>query len=186
MKKLICMVLFLLVGAAFVFGVGQYETVGAMKDMPRSVQAQSQFGVGIAADWKEFDKSGDIRFLQVQTTAPASPAGSGSILNGSHGERIIEIQAASSIKGKEVEWKLTNKGSNPVWVLAGGLSGKSFNLRINGGASSIFKLDMDGSGYTYLVVDSEGSGKNQLDVSAKIGDTDAKTARGKSMVIIWF
>jgi len=40
--------------------------------------------------------------------------------------------------------------------------------------------------YTYIVVDNEGGGKTSLDIKAKCGEIDARTTRGKSMLIIWF
>jgi len=184
MKKLFILVLFLIAAAVLIGAEGMYETVGAMKELPASVRSQAQYGVDLPANWKDFDKSGDLRFLQLQTTAPASPSGRGAMLDGSMGERIIEVQAAPKIKGKEVEWKLENKGPNPVWVVAGGMSGAGLNIRINAGASSNFKVDMDGSGYSYLVVD--GGGKTELGISANVGDTSAKTSRGKSMKVLWF
>jgi peptidoglycan hydrolase-like protein with peptidoglycan-binding domain len=186
MKRLAFLVLFL-IGAAFLTtGTGQYETVGAMKDLPKFDRDQSRWGVATPADWKEFDQSGEVKFLQVQTTAPASAAGHGSVLDGSLGERIVEIQAEPNAKGPDVEWILTNKGPSPVWVVAGGLSGAGFNQQIPAGDSRTFTLPMDGSGYTYLVVDNDSGGKTELDLSAKINDIEAKTTRGSSMVIIWF
>jgi hypothetical protein len=167
MKKLAFLVLFLIGAAVFITGVGQYETVGAMKDLPQFDKDQSRWGVPTPADWKEFDQSGDVKFLQVQTTAPASAAGHGAVLDGSLGERIVEIQAEPNARGPEVDWSLTNKGPNPVWVVAGGLAGAGFKLQIAAGDSQTFTLPMDGSGYTYLVVDNDGGGKTELGLSAK-------------------
>jgi peptidoglycan hydrolase-like protein with peptidoglycan-binding domain len=186
MKKLAFLVLFLIGAAVLITGVGQYETVGVMKDLPQSVKDQSRWGVPTPADWKAFDQSGDVKFLQVQTTAPASAAGHGSVLDGSLGERIVEIQAEPNARGPEVEWSLANKGPNTVWVVAGGMSGAGFNLQIPAGDSKTVTLPMDGSGYTYLVVDNDSGGKTELDLSAKIDGVEAKTTRGASMVIIWF
>ena len=186
MKKLAFLVVFLIGAAALVIGVGQYETVGAMKDLPQAVRSQSRWGVQTPADWKQFDQSGDVKFLQVQTTAPASVGGHGSVLDGSLGERIVEIQSEPNARGPQVEWSLANKGPNPVWVVAGGPSGAGFNLRIAAGDSKKFTFPVDGSGYTYLVVDNEGGGKTELSLSAKISNIEAKTARGNPMQIIWF
>jgi hypothetical protein len=187
MKKLAFLVVFLIGTAALVLGEGQYETVGAMKSLPQFVRAQSRWGVQTPANWKQFDKSGDVKFLQVQTTAPASAAGHGSVLDGSLGERIVEIQAEPNARGPQVvEWSLANKGPNPVWVVAGGLSGAGLNGRVSAGDTSTFTLHIDGSGYSYIVVDNEGGGKTQLSVTAKIGNVEAKTTRGSSMLIIWF
>jgi hypothetical protein len=186
MKKLFILVLFLIAAAVLIGAEGMYETVGAMNELPASVRSQARFGKEMPDNWKDFDRSGDLQFLQLQATAPASPAGRGAALDGSMGERIVEVQAAPKIKGKEVEWKLENKGPNPVWVVAGGMSGAGLNIRINAGASSIFKVDMDASGYSYLVIDNDGGGKTELGITATVGDTSAKTSRGKSMKVLWF
>ncbi len=183
MKKLSFLMLFLFVAAAAATAAGQYE---AVRVLPQSVKAQSRWGVQMPADWKEFDKSGDVKFLQVQTTAPASPAGHGSVLDGSHGERILEVDAEPNVRGTEVEWTLANKGPNPVWVVAGGMMVSKLNVKINAGGSATLKMPVDARGYSYIVVDNEGGKKTQLSVAAKIGDAGAKTSRGKSMVIIWF
>ena len=183
MKKLSLLILFLFVAAVMLSGAGQYE---AVRGLPASVKAQSRWGVELPTNWKEFDKSGDVRFLQLQTTAPASPDGRGSVLDGSHGERILEVDAAPHVAGIEVEWTLANKGPNPVWVVAGGMIVSELNIKINAGASSTVKTPVDALGYSYLVLDSEGSKRTELGIKAKIGDTSAKTSRGKSMVIVWF
>ena len=183
MKKLSFLILFLFVAATMLSAAGQYD---AVRNLPDSVSAQSQWGVELPADWKEFDKSGDVRFLQLQTTAPASPARTGSVLDGSRGELIIEVDAAPHVTGSEVEWTLANKGPNPVWIVAGGMIVSELNIKINAGASKTMKMPVDSLGYSYLVVDNEGGKKTQLDIKAKIGDTSAKTSRGSSMVIIWF
>jgi hypothetical protein len=183
MKKLTFLILFLIVATALVTAEGQYE---AVKGLPQDVKAQSRWGAEIPADWKQFDESGDVKFFQVEHTAPASPAGHGSVLDGSLGERIVEVQAEPNIRGREVEWKLANKGPKPIWVVAGGMNVSKLNLKIEAGASSTFKMPVDSRGYAYLVVDNEGGGKTELTINAKIGDTGAKTARGKSMSITWF
>jgi hypothetical protein len=127
-----------------------------------------------------------VKFLQVEDTAAASPSGSGAVLDGSIGERIVEIQAEANINASDVEWSLENKGPNDIWIVAAGMDGAGFNNRVAAGASSSFKIDMDGSRYTYIVVDCHGGEKTQLSVKAKMAGTDAKTTRGKSMLVIWF
>ena len=186
MKKLAILVVFLVVSAAIVLAVGQYETVGAMKSLPMGVQAQARWGLETSPGWEEFDNSGEVKFLQVESTAAASAAGSGVILDGSIGESIVEIQTVKQIRATGVDWTLENKGPNDVWVVAAGLSGAGFNRKIASGASSSFTMNMDGGGYNYVVVDCEGGGQTQLSVKAKISGTDAKTVRGKSMLVIWF
>jgi hypothetical protein len=185
MKKLAVLVVFLMGAVVLATAVGQYETVGIMKSLPASVQSQARWGMETSPGWDEFDKSGDAKFLQVETTASASPSGS-SVLDGSIGERIIEIQAESNINAAVAEWSLENKGPNDVWVVAAGLQGADFNRKIASGASTSFSMEMDGSRYTYIVVDNQGGGETQLSVKAKLAGTDAKTTRGKSMLVIWF
>lgn len=186
MKKLAFLVVVLIVSAVLAGAVGQYETVGVMKSLPAAVRTQARWGMETSPGWEEFDSSGDVKFLQVENTAAASSAGSGAVLDGSIGERIIEIQAIPTIRANVVDWSLANKGPNDVWVVAAGMDGAGVNNRIAAGASSSFKMDLDGSGYTYIVVDCEGGGETQLSINAKMAGTDAKTARGKSMLVIWF
>ena len=186
MKKLAVLVVFLVGAVVLVTAVGQYETVGAMKGLPPGVQAQARWGMESPASWKEFDNSGDVKFLQVQDTAAASPAGRGSALDGSIGERIVEIQAEANIRAAVAEWSLENKGPNDVWVVSAGMHGAGFNRRIASGASASFSMDLDGSRYTYIVVDCDGGDKTQLCIKAKLAGSDAKTTRGKSMLVIWF
>lgn len=185
MKKLAVLVVFLVFSAALLSAVGQYETVGMMKDLPAGVQSQARWGMETPASWAEFDKSGDVKFLQVQSTVAASPTG-GSVLDGSIGELIVEIQAEPNISASVAEWSLENKGPSDVWVVAAGMQGAGFNRKIASGASTDFSMELDGSRYTYIVVDNQGGGKTQLSVKAKLAGTDAKTTRGKSMLVIWF
>jgi hypothetical protein len=186
MKKLTVPAILLVATAALVTAVGQYETVGAMKSMPSGVQVQARWGMETPTGWKEFDNSGDVKFLQVEDTASASPAGRGAVLDGSIGERIVEIRAEPNITAAVVEWSLQNKGPSDVWVVAAGMDGAGFNRRIAAGASSTFKLDLDGSRYSYIVVDCQDGDKTELSMKANMAGTDAKTARGKSMAVIWF
>jgi len=185
MKKLAVLVVFLVGTVVLVTAVGQYETVGVMKSMPAGVQSQARWGMEPSPGWEEFDNSGDVKFLQVEDTAAASPSGS-SVLDGSIGERIVEIQAEPNISAAVAEWSLENKGPSDVWVVAAGMQGAGFNRKIASGASANFSIELDGSRYTYIVVDNQAGGKTQLSVKAKLAGTDAKTARGKSMLVIWF
>jgi hypothetical protein len=186
MKKLAILVVFLVVLTVLASAEGQFETVGTMKGLPSSVQTQARWGMETSPGWEEFDNSGDVKFLQVENTAAASPAGRGAVLDGSIGERIVEIQTAPTVGASSVEWSLENKGPNDVWVVAAGMDGAGFNRRVAAGASSGITMDMDGSGYTFIVVDCEGGGETQLSLKAKAAGADAKTVRGKSMLVIWF
>jgi len=154
--------------------------------LPEFDALQSRKGKPIPESWKKFDKSGKVKFLQVQTTAPASPAGQGSRLDGSYGERLIEIQASPDVAGNEVVWSLKNEGKSTVWVVAGGKTGASLPLSIAGGTTATLKTMLDSDRYTYIIVDNEGGKKLTLAVKAKIGDISAKTTRGKYMKILWF
>jgi hypothetical protein len=185
MKKLAVLVVFLMGAVVLVTAVGQYETVGMMKSLPATVRTQARWGMEPSPGWEEFDQSGDVKFLQVETTASASPSGS-SVLDGSIGERIIEIQAEANINAAAAEWNLQNKGPNDVWVVAAGMQGSGFNRKIASGASASFSTELDGSRYTYIVVDNQGGGVTQLSIKAKLAGTDAKTVRGKSMLVMWF
>jgi hypothetical protein len=111
--------------------------------MPKSVKQQSRKTVVESETWDKFDKSGEVKFLQVQTTAVHSGVGQGSKLDGSNGERLIEIKVDPGIQDTAIEWNLNNKGKSMVWVV--------------------------------------GAGKSEIKLPILI-----KTARGKSMRIIWF
>jgi len=158
----------------------------AQAALPKFVASQSRKGKPAPANWKKFDKSGQVKYLQVQTTASASPAGQGSKLDGSRGERLIEIQAASGAAGNEVVWSLKNEGKSTVWVVASGKTGTTMPLSISSGTTATLKTMLDADRYTYIVVDNEGGKKLTLAVKAKLDDVDAKTTRGKYMKILWF
>ena len=154
--------------------------------LPKSVSSQSRKDVVESETWKEFDKSGDVKFLQVQTTAPKSNAGKGSVLDGSYGERLIEVKAGSSVNDTVVVWTLANKGPSTIWIVAGLDIDTDLPVSVEAESEVSVKTMMDEDRYTYIVVDNEGGGKTELGISAKCGETDAKTTRGKSMKILWF
>lgn len=153
---------------------------------PESVKNQSRKNAVEPDAWKEFDKSGQVKFLQVQTTAPASKRGSGPKLDGSGGEQLIEIMVSPSIGKRAVEWTLKNNGKSTVWVLAAGGFMAELPISISAGSTTTLESVVGWDRYTYIVVDNEGGNKASLDIQAKCGKAAAKTARGKSMVIIWF
>ncbi|GEM_PF-1661052 len=154
--------------------------------LPDFVASQSKKGKPVPESWKKFDKSGKVKFLQVQTTAPGSPAGQGSKLDGSIGERLVEIQVDPSITSKEVVWSLKNSGKSTVWVVAAGNPQGSLPLAIDPGQTVTLKTALDKDNYTFVVVDNEGGKKTTLELKAKCGGVDAKTTRGKSMKVVWF
>lgn len=153
---------------------------------PESVKNQSRKDAVESDAWKEFDKSGEVKFLQVQNTASASERGSGVKLDGSIGERLVEIVVSPSIGKKAVEWTLENKGKSTIWVVAAGGFMDDLPISISAGSTTTLESVVGWDRYTYIVVDNEGGKKASLDIKAKCGETAAKTARGKSMFIIWF
>ncbi|MBW1697512.1 MAG: hypothetical protein JRH18_05170 [Deltaproteobacteria bacterium] len=155
-------------------------------DLPESVQKQSRKLAIETKEWKKFDRSGKVKFLQVQTTSAASHSNSGSKLDGSSGERIIEIKVDPALKENIVNWSFKNKGPTAVWVVAAGSSESALPIRIEKGTTENLKTTLDEDRYTYIVVDNEGGKKTTLEIKAKCGETAAKTTRGKSMKIIWF
>ncbi len=154
--------------------------------LPKFVLSQSKKNWVPPASWKKFDKSGKVKFLQVQTTAPASPAGSGSKLDGSIGERLVEIKVDPSVGSKVVKWNLKNSGKSTVWVVAAGGMVGSLPVAIAPGKTVSITTNLDKDNYTYIVVDNEGGKKTTLGISAKCGEVKAKTTRGKSMKVVWF
>ncbi len=152
--------------------------------LPESVQSQSRKDAVETKVWEKFDKSGPIKFLQVQHTAAASDAGTASQLDGSFGERLIEINVDSSIEGDTAVWTLENKGPGTVWVVANS-DGLKETIEVKKGDPVNLETKVV-DGYCYLVVDSDGRDKTTLSIKAKVGETDAKTTRGKSMKILWF
>lgn len=151
------------------------------EELPEYVQKQSRKGAQEHKAWQKFDKSGQVKFLQVQHTAPASEAGKASTLDGSFGERLVEIQVDPALDCERMTWMVKNQGPSEVWVLVG--------------PAEPVKLDVDGEttfetevvdNYCYIVVDNEGGQETTLDISAAAGENQAKTTRGKSMRIVWF
>ena len=154
-------------------------------DLPESVQSQSRKDAEETEVWKKFDKSGSVRFLQVQHTAAASEAGTASTLDGSFGERLIEVKVDDSIEGEEIVWMLENKGPGGVWVIAENTGTLEAAIEIPPKASIELETKLK-DGYGYIVVDSDGKDETTLSLKGKVGETDAKTVRGKSMSILWF
>ncbi|MQY76779.1 MAG: hypothetical protein GH155_04035 [Spirochaeta sp.] len=176
MKKLLYVLVLVVVGMAMLGCAG----------LPKTVQSQSRKGVVESEAWKKFDKSGDVKFLQVQTTVPKSDEGTGVLLDGSLGELLVEVQVQPGVEGTESVWSLKNKGPSTVWIVAAGGSESAFPISIDKDQAVELTTMLDKDRYTYLVVDNEGGGKTQLDLAAKCGGTDAKTTRGKNMTVIWF
>jgi hypothetical protein len=181
MKKLI----YLLLVAMIVMSVMNVISQAHAEGLPESVQSQSRRDAKETEVWKKFDKSGPVKFLQVEHTAAASEKGMASKLDGSYGERLIEIKVEPSIEDKIVAWSLENKGPGTVWVIAhsDGMMDEAMEIQVDASVSLETKLV---DGYCYIVVDSDGKDETTLSIKAKCGETDAKTVRGKSMNILWF
>ncbi len=153
---------------------------------PKEVINQSRKDAVEPEIWKGFDKSGEVKFLQVQSTAPASAPGRGTKLDGSLGERLVEIKVDPSIEEAAVEWTLKNKGKSTIFVVAAGGLRARFPVGIPGGTSTTLKAKLSRDHYTYIVFDNEKGMGATLDIKAMCGDTEAKTTDDKSMLIIWF
>jgi hypothetical protein len=176
MKKVLNIVVLVLLAAAVISCAG----------LPRFVQDQIRKDVEEPEGWKEQDSSGPIKFLQVQTTAPASDKGTGMLLDGSFGERLIEIQTVPATPGVEVIWNLKNKGDSDIYVVAAKDFPMDLPITVPGGDEIEVLAVFDDEGYTYLVFDNEGGGGITLEVRAAVGEESANTTRGKYMKILWF
>ncbi|RKX89160.1 MAG: hypothetical protein DRP70_04600 [Spirochaetes bacterium] len=176
MKKVLSIV-FLVMLAAAVMGCAS---------LPEFVQDQSRKDVDESEGWDEQDSSGPVKFLQVQTTAPASDEGTGMVLDGSFGERLLEILTVPAKPGTDVVWNLKNKGDSDIYVVAAKNSSMELPVTVPGGEEVEVSDIFDDEGYTYLVFDNEGGGGITLEVRAAVGEESAKTTRGKYMKILWF
>ncbi len=77
--------------------------------LPESVSSQSRKDFEPTEEWAKFDKSGEVKYLQVQGTAAASEKGTGMALDGSIGEKLIEIKTDPMQADAVVEWSVKNK-----------------------------------------------------------------------------
>lgn len=155
-------------------------------ELPESVMKQVRKDMKQSEEWQKFDQSGTVKFLQMEDTAAASAEGTGALLDGSLGERLIEIKVLPEVSGQFVEWTLKNAGPSPVWVVATSKSNSEVPIIIQAGEEMNFATDVV-EGYCYIVVDNEGGQKTILTVNAKCGDIEAKTTNGgKNMSMTWF
>ena len=152
--------------------------------LPDRVSAQSRKDFVPTEEWKSFDNSGELKFLQVQTTAKASDGGTGRSLDGSIGEMLLEIKTDPVLAGTEIVWKLKNKGDKPLYVVAVSPDGAELPFTAPAGETTEYKAMLDAEGYGYIVVDSGAAG--EVEVTASAGGKEAKTTRGKSMKVLWF
>ena len=184
MKKVIYFLLIAVVALGLI-SCAEQTKVAKKGALPESVMMQSRKDVKETEAWKKFDKSGPVKFLQVEHTAPASEEGTGETLDGSYGERIIEVKIAPEIKEKQVVWTLKNAGPSIVWILAANQSNSAMPIVLEP-ENSIELATEAVKGYTYLVVDNEGGKETTLSLKATCGETSAKTTRGKDMKVVWF
>ena len=63
--------------------------IAGCSSMPDTVASQTRKDFEPTEEWLKFDKSGEVKFLQVQATAAASEKGTGEIFDGSIGEKLI-------------------------------------------------------------------------------------------------
>ena len=154
--------------------------------LPESVSSQSRKDFEPTEEWVKFDKSGEVKFLQVQGTAPASEKGTGMALDGSIGEKLIEIKTDPVQADAMAEWSVNNKNENPVYIVYTSCEKLEVPFKINGKKTTEFKTMLGEDGYGYIVVDSENGGEVEVEFKAKVGGKDAKTTKGSSMKVLWF
>lgn len=153
--------------------------------LPEFVQQQSRKDAKEPEVWKKFDKSGAVKFLQLETTAAASAVGSGAKLDGSAGERLVEIKTLPEVTCDAILWTLENKGPSAVWIVAASNVDAFAPVMLDPAASKELSTPVK-EGYAYLVVDSEGGKQTTISIKAKCGETEAKTVGGATMLVSWF
>lgn len=154
-------------------------------ELPESVQKQSRKDAKESEEWKQHDSSGLVKFLQVESTAAASPTDAASKLDGSIGERLVEVKVDPSIEADMAAWSVENKGPGVVWLIAS--SDDSVEEAIEIQPEAVVELEVKlVDGYCYLVVDSDGKNETTVSLKATIGENAAKTVRGKDMAVAWF
>jgi len=155
-------------------------------ELPESVQKQARKDDKESEEWQKFDKAELVKFLQVQHTAAASDPETASKLDGSIGERLVEVKLdASSVEGETVVWNVGNKGPGVVWVVAASDDSVTDAIEIQPEGAVDVEVAL-ADGYAYLVVDCQGGGETTADIKAVVGENAAKTVRGKDMKILWF
>ena len=154
--------------------------------VPETVKSQTRKDFEPTEEWLKFDKSGEVKFLQVQATAAASEKGTGMVLDASIGEKLIEINTDPIQADAMVEWSVKNKSGSDVFVIYTSCQNLEVPYKIAGKKTTDFKTMLGEDGYGYIIVDSENGGKVEIELKAKVGGKDAKTTRGKSMKVLWF
>jgi len=179
MKRMMCVILGVIVLASMLC-----MNVFA-GELPESVQKQARKDDKESEEWKKLDTSGPAKFLQVEHTAAASETAMASKLDGSIGERLVEVKLDASITADMMAWNVENKGPGVVWIVAA--SDDSVTEAIEIQPESAVDLEVKvADGYCYLVVDSDGKNQTTVVLKAAVGENAAKTVRGKDMRIEWF
>lgn len=182
MKRLVSILLVVMTVLVGFSVVSQVQAEG----LPESVQHQSRKDAIESDTWKKFDKAGQLKFLQIETTSPASAAGTAEKLDGSAGEALVEIKVDPALALEKVEWSIANKGKSDVWVVAVSKSEATVPLKIAPEASVTVSTAL-AEKYAYLVLDNETGKKANVEIKAKGGEVEAKTTEGKTvMSITWF
>ncbi len=187
MKKSLMLIMIVLLSLSLISCGGKevktVEEVPVVEEetLPESVMRQVRKDAKESKGWEKFDQSGKVKFLQVQHTAPASVP----MLDGSYGERLIEVKAESAIEGHKMEWTLENDGPLAVWLIATSDEVLELPVKIDPESSVSVETTIE-DGYSYIVVDNVGGMETTLNVKARYGDTEAKTVRGKDIKVVWF
>ena len=189
-KHVLCilMILGLMLGMIGCAGQTQKTDEAAMAKeggLPEYVMKQVRKDLKQSEGWEKFDASGPVKFLQVEDTAAASAEGTADKLDGSLGERLVEVKLSPEVAGEFVEWTIANAGPAPVWVVATSKSNSAVPIIIQPEEEINLATDVV-DGYCYIVVDNEGGQQTSVKIKAKVADTEAKTVRGKDMNITWF
>lgn len=179
MKRGLCVILGMLIVVTM---LGMNVLAG---ELPESVQKQARKDEQESAEWQKFDQSGLVKFLQVEHTAAASDTSAAAQLDGSIGERLVEIKIDPSLTVETLVWHLENKGPGTVWVVAASDDSVPDALAVQPESAIDVNVKVV-DGYCYLVVDSDGKKQTAVIIKAAAGETVAKTVVGKDMRIEWF
>lgn len=189
-KHLFCILMilglmFVMIGCAGQVKKTDEAMMAEDRGLPEYVMKQARKDLKESEGWEQFDASGLVKFLQVQDTAAASAEGTAAMLDGSLGERLVEVKVDPEVGGALVEWTVVNAGPSPVWVVATSKSNSEVPIVVQPEEEISLATDAD-LGYCYIVVDNEGGQQTNVTIKAQCGGVEAKTVRGKDMSITWF
>ena len=149
--------------------------------LPDSVLSQSRKDFMPTENWLKYNKSGEVKYLQIQGTAPRSDIGKGLFLDGSCGEQLIKIKTIPILKDEVVEWTVKNKNEKSVFVVYTSFKSLKIPFEIEGEKTVEFITKIDTEGYGYIVVASENV--ENVEFKAKVCDEDANTTSGNTMKV---